>query len=531
LGLELKVSPLKVSKSIFKKIMNEVNESVDKRVIGVLIGKMNKDYLVIDDAVTGEVKREFSTISLTPNAIAKIADEILKGKIKGNIVGWYHTHPGYGVFMSEVDEKTQNVLSQFYPQAISLVLDPASKEYKFYALNDKKRLKPVENNEINFFGSEDISEWKSPSVKMVEKELPELPSPSIRKPLTKRQIYALVLTVILIGALASGFLIWSYSQFSGGLPSIKHTPVSSAVVGSSISLKAEVTGGVGGIANVTVYYEWSKFIKVNSEVSSIQMPWKSALMLLVAAGGNEYAYTIPSSEVLGDIDYFIVAIDKAGNKASTSIQTIKVADFDVSTSIDSITVYLGESASTKILLASINGFSSKVKLSTATPPYGIVVSINPSEVTLSSSSSAAATITVSAQSAPGTFRGSFNLEIYGESGEAKHSTMLTITVPNLDFSIEPKIKTASKGESALYKIILMPSFNFAADVTFSVSGLPDGASWEIVLPQNKLELTNSINLLLKIDVTSKAQSGTYNLTVTVSGGGLKLQETVTLIIK
>lgn len=524
--------PLKVSKSIFKKIMSQVNESLDKRVIGVLIGKMNKNYLFIEDAVTGEVKKDSSTISLTSNAIAKIADEILKGKIKGNIVGWYHTHPGYGVSMSEIDEKTQNVLTQFYPQAVSLILDPTSKEYKFYVLNDKKRLKPVENGEISFSGSEDISEWKSPPVKKPEKELVEpSPPPPSKKPLTKKQVYALALTVILIGVLASGFLIWSYKQFGGGLPLIKHTPVESAVVGSSITLKAEVTGGVGGIANVTVYYEWSKFVKVNGELSSIQAPWKSALMLLVAAGGNEYAYTIPSSEVLGDIDYFIVAVDKAGNKASTLIQTIKVADFDFSTSTNSITVYLGSSFSTKILLSSINGFSSKVKLSTATPPYGISVSITPSEVAVSPTASAVATITVSAQSAPGTFRGSFNLEIYGESGETKHSTILTITVPNLDLSIEPKIKTVSKGESALYTVTLKPSFNFTADIAFSLSGLPEEASWAIILPQNKLELTNSINLILKIDTTSKTQSGTYNLTFTASGGGLKLQETVTLIIK
>lgn len=524
---------LKVSKNIFEKIMKQVNESPDKKAIGVLIGKMNKEYLVIDDVASGEIKRNDSTISLTPNAIAKIADKILKGEIKGNIVGWYHTHPGYGIFMSEIDEKTQNMLSQFYPEATALVLDPISKEYRFYVLNDKKSLKPIEENKIEFFGSGNISEWKTPSIKKSEKTFLSIqPSPpSVKKPLSKKQVCALILTLILIAALISGFLIWGYGRFGGGLPLIKHTPVTNAVVGSSITLKAEVTGGVGGIANVTVYYEWSKFVKANSEISSIQMPWKSALMLLVAAGGNEYAYTIPSSEVLGDIDYFIVAIDKAGNKASTSIQTIKVADFDVSSSTNSITVYVGGSASAKILVKSINGFSSKVKFSTATPPYGISVIINPSEVSLSSGGTATAIVTVSAQSASGTFRGIFNLEIYGESGEAKHSTILTVIVPNLDFSIEPKTKTISKGESALYTIMLTSSFNFTADITFSLTGLPEGASWEIVLPQNKLNLGNSINLILKIDTTSKVQSGTYNLTITAIGGGLKLQETITLIIK
>ncbi|MBS7659034.1 MAG: hypothetical protein QW476_01130 [Candidatus Bathyarchaeia archaeon] len=525
---------LKVSKNIFEKIMKDVNESPDKKVVGVLIGKMNKDSLVIEDVASGEVKRNGVTISLTPTAIAKIADKILKGEIKGNIIGWYHTHPGYSVAMSKIDEKTQNILSQFYPETISLVLDPTFKEYMFYTLDEKKRLKPIEENKIKFFGSGDISEWKQPPIKKSEEIPPSIepsPFPPVRKPLSKKQICALTLTLILIAALILGFLIWGYGQYGGGLPLIKHTPITNAVVGSSITLKAEVTGGVGGIANVTLYYEWSKFVKANSEISSVQMPWKSALMLLVAAGGNEYAYTIPGSEVLGDIDYFIVAVDKAGNKASTSIQTIKVADFDISPLTDSITVYVGSSTSVKILVKSINGFSSKVKFSTATPPYGILISINPSEITLSPDGSAVTTLIVSVQSAPGTFRGIFNLEVYGESGEAKHLTILTVTVPNLDFSIEPKTKTVPKGESALYNIKLVPSFNFTADITFTLNGLPEGTSWEIILPQNKLELANLINLILKIDTTSKTQSGTYNLTVIIVGGGLKLQETITLIIK
>lgn len=41
-----------------------------------------------------------------------------------NIVGWYHSHPGYGCFLSGQDVKTQREIQQMLDPALALVIDP-----------------------------------------------------------------------------------------------------------------------------------------------------------------------------------------------------------------------------------------------------------------------------------------------------------------------------------------------------------------------------------------------------------------------
>lgn len=41
-----------------------------------------------------------------------------------NIVGWYHSHPGYGCWLSGIDVKTQEVHQQFEDPFLAIVVDP-----------------------------------------------------------------------------------------------------------------------------------------------------------------------------------------------------------------------------------------------------------------------------------------------------------------------------------------------------------------------------------------------------------------------
>ena len=39
------------------------------------------------------------------------------------VVGWYHSHPGFGVWMSGVDMHTQKSFEQLNPRAVAVVID------------------------------------------------------------------------------------------------------------------------------------------------------------------------------------------------------------------------------------------------------------------------------------------------------------------------------------------------------------------------------------------------------------------------
>lgn len=40
------------------------------------------------------------------------------------VVGWYHSHPGFGCWLSSVDVNTQQSFEQLHPRSVSVVIDP-----------------------------------------------------------------------------------------------------------------------------------------------------------------------------------------------------------------------------------------------------------------------------------------------------------------------------------------------------------------------------------------------------------------------
>ena len=43
---------------------------------------------------------------------------------KENVVGWYHSHPGFGCWLSSVDMHTQQSFEQLNQRAVAVVVDP-----------------------------------------------------------------------------------------------------------------------------------------------------------------------------------------------------------------------------------------------------------------------------------------------------------------------------------------------------------------------------------------------------------------------
>jgi proteasome lid subunit RPN8/RPN11 len=120
-----------------KKVMEHAKSTADVEVIGFLIGRMEEEAraLIIDDIADGLAKSGVAKAVMPAETIAKIADDIIKKRIRGNIVGWYHSHPKFGLFLSDVDIRTQAKLEQFSQYVVALVVDPTSDEVGFFTLD------------------------------------------------------------------------------------------------------------------------------------------------------------------------------------------------------------------------------------------------------------------------------------------------------------------------------------------------------------------------------------------------------------
>ena len=116
--------------------------------IGLLIGTFLDDGLWVNDIVSGGNSDSDTLCVLPPDKLARVADDIVRGKIDGRIVGWYHSHPGYGIFMSETDLATHGKLLQFSPFVIALVVDPEINEFGIWALEPDVGVIQVSTDQI-----------------------------------------------------------------------------------------------------------------------------------------------------------------------------------------------------------------------------------------------------------------------------------------------------------------------------------------------------------------------------------------------
>jgi len=106
--------------------------NTEVELCGVLVGSLYKDahgpYLVISDAIRGrEAREESSKVTFTHSAWEHIHKEMDEKHPQGMIVGWYHMHPGYGIFLSEAD---LFVHRHFFNAAwqVALVVDPKAQQ-------------------------------------------------------------------------------------------------------------------------------------------------------------------------------------------------------------------------------------------------------------------------------------------------------------------------------------------------------------------------------------------------------------------
>ncbi|MCS6788045.1 MAG: Mov34/MPN/PAD-1 family protein [Aigarchaeota archaeon] len=115
---------IRVSGEALAKVLRHGLSHPRREVAGLLVGRERKEELLVTDAVTGRQRGSAGHVSLDDSLMVTLS-ELLEGQ-RGHlyIVGWYHTHPGMGVFLSAVDYATQLNYQRLYPKAVALVVDP-----------------------------------------------------------------------------------------------------------------------------------------------------------------------------------------------------------------------------------------------------------------------------------------------------------------------------------------------------------------------------------------------------------------------
>lgn len=124
------------------------NITEPRQGIGILIGHFSEDELWITDCIIGGEGNKWEKLTIPPEKLAEIADEIIKRERTTKIVGWYYSCPGGGIRMSETNLETHNRFLRLSPVCVTLVADPEIGEFGIWALERDEGVMQVRNEYI-----------------------------------------------------------------------------------------------------------------------------------------------------------------------------------------------------------------------------------------------------------------------------------------------------------------------------------------------------------------------------------------------
>ncbi|GJN26192.1 hypothetical protein PR202_gb14103 [Eleusine coracana subsp. coracana] len=96
-------------------------------VMGLMQGKCEGDAIIVMDAFALPVEGTETRVNAQADAYEYMVEYSTINKQAGrleNVVGWYHSHPGYGCWLSGIDVSTQMLNQQFTEPFLAVVIDP-----------------------------------------------------------------------------------------------------------------------------------------------------------------------------------------------------------------------------------------------------------------------------------------------------------------------------------------------------------------------------------------------------------------------
>lgn len=256
-----------IDESAFDRICN--NAEKDREVGGILVGDVLQDkngpFIKVDhviEALHAEEKGTELTITHeTWNHIHEQMDKTYSGK---RILGWYHTHPNFGIFLSEQDQFIQQSFFNLAFQ-VALVYDPLRKVHGVFSWRDSKPWRVRQY----WIGTHQHT-WDEPREKSEPPKTDgsDLGSKMVATPQTTGEAFSNTwfLAVALVGILF-GFLMgmwWNRNSTDENAQVAKE-----AVSSLNTDLLAVIRGSVGDEAGKTVDDSIARLDQANESLKSL----------------------------------------------------------------------------------------------------------------------------------------------------------------------------------------------------------------------------------------------------------------------
>ena len=118
---------IRVSALALLKMVMHARSGGSLEVMGLLLGKVDANTMIVMDSFALPVEGTETRVNAQAQAYEYMAAYTETAQQVGrqeNVIGWYHSHPGYGCWLSGIDVSTQMLNQQFQEPFVAIVIDP-----------------------------------------------------------------------------------------------------------------------------------------------------------------------------------------------------------------------------------------------------------------------------------------------------------------------------------------------------------------------------------------------------------------------
>ena len=157
-----------MQRHVLEQIHTHGKSSPEAEICGVLVGNVYRDlwglFLLVDDSIRGDrADNKATQVTFKAETWNHIHDVMERDHPHQKIVGWYHTHPGFGIFLSGMDLFIQNNFFNL-PWQVAFVYDPIGKDEGAFVWRNGKPVREeflvqdVDPNQVGAPPTEELSE-------------------------------------------------------------------------------------------------------------------------------------------------------------------------------------------------------------------------------------------------------------------------------------------------------------------------------------------------------------------------------------
>ncbi|KAI8322294.1 COP9 signalosome complex subunit 5 [Martensiomyces pterosporus] len=118
---------VEISSIALVKMVMHARSGGDIEVMGLMLGKVVNDTMVVLDAFALPVESTETRVNAQQEGYEYMVQYLERGRESGRqepVIGWYHSHPGYGCWLSGIDVATQMLNQKYQEPFLAVVIDP-----------------------------------------------------------------------------------------------------------------------------------------------------------------------------------------------------------------------------------------------------------------------------------------------------------------------------------------------------------------------------------------------------------------------